>query len=228
MESINFLLIFILLFLLMVLILRIINKSNNNTLLYVNNIDKFINKKLSKFINHHEGFKPYNENAYQAAKKFNSEAQKGIPVTTARIKKTVDSLPYHKESSFDCASCASPENSLENMIKNLDNLEEKCRYFEGKRDEYDEQEKIRTDKTMKEQIELEDAKIDELKEIVNYYRRKYNEKIHISSKCRTNKIDTLENTAKQLYNIENKNLLKNNDPNIEVNLTDFIKKQNIT
>ena len=66
--------------------------------------------------------------------------------------------------------------------------------------------KKRNDKLIKEQIELEDKKIDELKEIVNYYRRKYNEKLHISSQCRNNKIKTLEKTAEQLYNIENKEL----------------------
>ena len=49
MESINYLLILILFILLIVLVLRFINRSNNNSLLYVNNIDRFINKKLSKF-----------------------------------------------------------------------------------------------------------------------------------------------------------------------------------
>ena len=44
MESINYLLILILFILLIVLVLRFINRSNNNSLLYVNNIDRFINK----------------------------------------------------------------------------------------------------------------------------------------------------------------------------------------
>jgi len=96
--------------------------------------------------------------------------------------------------------------SLDNMFTNLTNLEEKCSEYEIKQQETDDREKQRHEEFIQEQLDIENVKINELTEIVNFYRKKYQEKMSVNSKCRANKLSGLDAATKNLNNLNKDDL----------------------
>ena len=63
-------------------------------------------------------------------------------------------------------------------------MEEKCRDYETKeRDKIDKERQYLKEK-YREQLEIENDKIEQLKDLVNYYRKRYYKKLNINNECR--------------------------------------------
>ena len=195
------------------------NRGNNS----INFIDNLINKNIAKCLKLREPF--YNYSGHQKATENNlRKATKNSKITTTTTKKP--SKDYGSITKEDpCEYCNNNDNdeSLNRMIKNLDNLEDKCKEYEDRHDIWDNEQKEKHEKVLKEQIELEDKKINELKEIVNFYRRKYNEKLHITTRCRQNTVEELKTTVDKVVKLDGETI-KKHDKQIDINLSEFIKK----
>lgn len=87
---------------------------------------------------------------------------------------------------------------IDKMINTLEEVENVCRRFEQKVNERDEEtaEKIRNN--MREQLEKEDEKIQELEELVNVFRQQYLMKESINYRCTQEKMEQIDDTVKNL------------------------------
>jgi len=224
MELINILLIILLGVVSTILIINIINRYNRNRgYNSINFIDNMINKNIAKCLKLREPFYNYSKDQKNAENNLR-KATKNSKITTTTTKNP--SKDYGSITKEDpCKYCNNTNNdeSLNNMIKNLDNLEDKCKEYEDRHDTWDKEQKEKHEKVIKEQIELEDKKINELKEIVNFYRRKYNEKLHINTQCRQSTVEELKKTVDEVVKLDGETI-KKQDKQIDINLSEFIKK----
>lgn len=223
MENLNLLLLFILFLLLFILLIKLFTKSKMNNINTLNNnisnqIDSLFKlKQKEKFEDYDSGYGNANKQLQEAAK----NAKKKVPPPPSL------SLP---SSSVDCSECAKKcknnngdDDVLNTMMDNLVTLETKCHEYEEKQHAYDKTEKENHEEIVREQIKIENEKIGELKEIVNYYRKKYNEKLNINSQCRKQKQDIMEQNIEEASNIDPE-LLKKQERKIDINLSELLKK----
>lgn len=225
MELVNLVLMILLGTLSSVTAVKIINRLNNDNFFKTKNtsdayyINNLINNNIKKCLKLRESFQNNPANAMK------EQIENSKPSTTASSKPKGNPYGSITQDSDPCKRCSCDNSeSLNNLIENLDNLELKCREYETKQETWDNDQKEKHEKIVKNQIELENKKINELKQIVNYYRRKYNEKLHINTKCRETKINVMNQAAESLSEI-NPDLIQQQDKKIDINISS-LKKNN--
>lgn len=115
----------------------------------------------------------------------------------------------------------SSESTLDEMFTNLESLETKCSIYEDKQKEKDEENKEEHKKMIQEILDIENSKINELTEIVNFYRQKYFEKMNTKNQCRQQTNTMLEQNIDTVY--QNKNMFKVQDnKQIDIDLSSQI------
>lgn len=93
--------------------------------------------------------------------------------------------------------------SLDDMFKNLKTLEQKCKDYEDSQEKNDLDDKRKHEELIQEQLDIENVKINELTQIVNFYRKKYTEKKSVTGQCRKQKFGELEKTMKDVVELSN-------------------------
>jgi len=93
--------------------------------------------------------------------------------------------------------------SLDDMFKNLKSLEKKCADYEVSQKKNDMEDKREHEELIQEQLDIENVKINELTQIVNFYRKKYTEKKSVTGQCRNQKFGELEKTMKDVVELSN-------------------------
>jgi len=93
--------------------------------------------------------------------------------------------------------------SLDVMFENLKSLEKKCKDYEESQDKNDMDDKRKHEELIQEQLDIENVKINELTQIVNFYRKKYTEKKSVTGQCRKQKFGELEKTMKDVVDLSN-------------------------
>ena len=201
-SSLNLILLFILCIISVTFIVTILkqNYKHNN-----NNINQGIENSINRIIGMKEGFQTQNDNKY--INNNNKTGQNASAAIDAGIASTTTAAPQeetHIESLTD--NDTNEPASLDDMFTNLTSLEEKCSEYEIKQQDNDDREKKRHEEFIQEQLDIENVKINELTEIVNFYRKKYHEKMSVNSKCRKNKFNILENTMDGLKKVKEDDL----------------------
>ena len=105
---------------------------------------------------------------------------------------------------------------IDKMVNTLDKVEEVCRRFEQKINDRDEEtaEKIRNN--MKEQLDKEDEKIQELEELVNVFRQQYLMKESINYRYTKEKMDQLDDTVQNVS--DNREKYQDHSKQINMNI----------
>lgn len=139
----------------------------------------------------------------------------GIAEKAAKEKKEQEKLEKEKDGDEDPESDDSDEDvelgglstgsSLDEMFENLKTLEKKCKDYEESQDKNDMDEKRKHEELIQEQLDIENVKINELTQIVNFYRKKYTEKKSVTGQCRKQKFGELEKTMKDVVELSNQN-----------------------
>jgi cell division protein FtsL len=93
--------------------------------------------------------------------------------------------------------------SLDDMFTNLKTLEKKCKDYEDSQEKNDLDDKRKHEELIQEQLDIENVKINELTQIVNFYRKKYTEKKSVTGQCRKQKFGELEKTMKDVVELSN-------------------------
>ena len=194
-SNLNLILLFILSVLSITFITRLLKKnySQNN-----NNLNHGIENSIDRLLGIKEGFQTtqtatgydYSSNNLDTeatAEKAIGEGLKENPTSPPTIVDSLDDNDDENDSS-----------TLDTMFKGLHNLEQKCIEYEKSQQENDDNEKKRNEEHIQEQLDIENVKINELTEIVNFYRKKYHEKMSVNSQCRKNKFDSLENSMSKM------------------------------
>lgn len=201
-SSLNLILLFVLCILSVTFIVTILKKNYNHN---NNNINQGIENSINRIIGMKEGFQNKNGNNYIAAnEQIGQNVDAKIKAEQALATTTSPQEPTHIESLHD--NDTNETASLDDMFTNLTSLEEKCTEYETKQRDNDDREKKRHEEFIQEQLDIENVKINELTEIVNFYRKKYHEKMSVNSQCRGNKFNVLENTIKDLNNVKDDDL----------------------
>jgi len=200
-SNLNLILLFILSVLSITFITRLLKKnySQNN-----NNLNHGIENSIDRLLGIKEGFQTtqtatgtdYSSNNLDTEATAENAIGEGLKKKPTSPPTIVDSLDDNDDDENDSST-------LDTMFKSLHNLEQKCIEYEKNQQTVDDAEKIRNENSIQEQLDIENVKINELTEIVNFYRKKYHEKMSVNSQCRQNKFDSLENTMS--------NLVKTND-----------------
>ena len=115
----------------------------------------------------------------------------------------------------------SSESTLDELFTNLESLETKCSMYEENQKTKDEENKEKHKKMIQEILDIENSKINELTEIVNFYRQKYFEKMNTKNQCRQQTNTMLEQNIDTVY--KNKNMFKVQDnKRIDIDLSSQI------
>ena len=197
-SNLNLILLFILSVLSITFITRLLKKNysqNNNNLNHgiENSIDRLLGIKEEFQTTQTATGNEYNSNNLDTeatAEKAIGEGLKNKPTSSPHV----DSLDDDDNNEND----EKDTSTLDTMFEGLQNLEQKCIKYEQSQQENDDNEKKRNEESIQEQLDIENVKINELTEIVNFYRKKYHEKMSVNSQCRQNKFDSLEKTMSKL------------------------------
>lgn len=200
-NKVNVILIFILCVLSVTLIVTLLRKRHNQS---NNNIDKGIDNSISRLIGLKEKFQTQSGSQYNSRNKdTEDEAEEQIDNALGKIPSTTTQTTQHIESlSIGDENENNTAQSLDDMFDNLKNLEDKCTRYEDRQRETDDIEKMRHEERVQEQLDIENVKINELTEIVNFYRKKYQEKMSVNSQCRENKFNILETNIDKLNKLQ--------------------------
>jgi hypothetical protein len=116
---------------------------------------------------------------------------------------------------------------LLDMFKSLDDIENKCQTIDEQERIREEKEQMRiNDNTFKE-LEEQDKKISELKDIIKYLTIEKKRRDKINSKCRSNTQIKLNENYNYLNKLNRDGLLKDNSVNLDLNISDSLKKLNL-
>tara|TARA_B110001450_G_scaffold254741_2_gene280729 strand:+ start:1415 stop:2128 length:714 start_codon:yes stop_codon:yes gene_type:complete len=194
-NNVNVILIFILCVLSITLIVTLLRKRHTQS---NNNIDNGIDNSINRLIGIKEKFQTESGSQYTKQNKNTEDS------TEEQISSALQQKPSTTTQHIDSLNIDDDENenntaqSLDKMFENLKNLEDKCNSYEEGQRETDDKEKQRHEESVQEQLDIENVKINELTEIVNFYRKKYQEKMTVNSQCRENKFNTLETNINKL------------------------------
>jgi hypothetical protein len=201
-SSLNLILLFILCIISVTFIVTILKQNYNHN---NNNINQGIENSINRIIGMKEGFQTQNDNKYNNNNnKTGQNASAAIDNGLELITTMSPQEETHIESLTD--NDTNEPASLDDMFTNLTSLEEKCSEYEIKQQDNDDREKKRHEEFIQEQLDIENVKINELTEIVNFYRKKYHEKMSVNSECRKNKFNILENTMDGLNKVKEDDL----------------------
>ena len=193
-NNVNVILIFILCVLSITLIVTLLRKRHTQS---NNNIDNGIDNSISRLIGIKEKFQTLNGSNHNNRNKNTEDSTEELIIQGLQHKPSTTTQHIESLSTGDGDENNTAQ-SLDQMFDNLKNLEEKCNKYEEGQRETDDIEKQRHEEFVQEQLNIENVKINELTEIVNFYRKKYQEKMSVNSQCRENKFNTLETNIDKL------------------------------
>jgi hypothetical protein len=98
---------------------------------------------------------------------------------------------------------------ITDMIDQLKDLEGVCKTFETQRSAEQEDERIRLETLHRQQLDVETEKIEQLKDIVKYYKEEYDKKLTINNTCRQQQKKNLNGDINYIQ--ENVDQLKRNE-----------------
>lgn len=141
-------------------------------------------------------------------------------ITTQTAKKSVD-VGFEDTHSF--VEYSRNSDKLADMFKALDDIENKCQEIESKaRHRQDMDEMILNDRVYNE-LEQQDKKINELKEIIKHLTIEKKRREKINSKCRNNTQNKLNKNYDYLKRLNKVGLTKDNNLNVDLNISDSLK-----
>ena len=109
------------------------------------------------------------------------------------------------------------------MFESLEMAEQRCRDIDEKQRLDEEKEELRVNEKAYNELEELDKKIDELTTIVKSLSIEKKQKNLIHNKCRSNKQLKLNENYKLLEKLNKEGLVKNNDINLDLNISDKLK-----
>ena len=113
---------------------------------------------------------------------------------------------------------------LLDMFKSLDDIENKCQIMEEQERIREEKQQMRiNDNTFKE-LEEQDKKIDELKEIIKYLNIEQKRKDKVNEKCKKETQIKLNKEYDIVKDLSENNLVQDTSLNIDLNVSDSLKK----
>ena len=118
-----------------------------------------------------------------------------------------------------------PEN-LVNMFNSLEVAEQRCSEIEERTKLKEEKEKIEYNESTFHELEELDKKIIELKNIIKLLNSKQSNQSVKNNKCRKEKTKHLDKNYKFIEDLNKDGLLKTNDINFELNVSDSLKNFN--
>lgn len=139
------------------------------------------------------------QNSIDSAKQ--NELEEPDPITTT-------STPVSLEEEIE-----DNEQGLTNLMKHLDTMEAKCTVYEANERDKIQKETDYLKEKYKDQLNIENEKIEQLKDLVNYYRKRYYKKLNINNQCRVkiqSKLDDDTDFIKDLGETAQDNQLKLN------------------
>jgi len=105
--------------------------------------------------------------------------------------------------------------NISEIINNLDTLEDKCEIFEERQTKKFKDEQQQLNEEYRTQLDLETEKINQLKDIVSYYKKQYDTKLNLNTQCRKETGIKLEEDLKTVK--ENTDTLKSRKVVLELN-----------
>lgn len=199
-SNLNLILLFILSVLSITFIIRLLKKNYNQN---NNNLNRGIENSIDRLLGIKEGFQTtqrgyeYNSNNQKTEETAQQEIEKELETSTSSPPDDDDDGVGDSIDSLD-ENDGKDTSTLDTMFEGLQNLEQKCIKYEKSQQENDDNEKKRNEEYIQEQLDIENVKINELTEIVNFYRKKYHEKMSVNSQCRKNKFDSLEKSMSKM------------------------------
>ena len=128
------------------------------------------------------------------------------PAPTTSIPTTTSIESYEPEE---------PSSDIHEIISKLDNLEERCNNFEERQTTKFKDEQQQLQEEYRIQLDLETEKINQLKDIVSYYKRQYDTKLKLNTQCRKETGLQLDEDIKTVQN--DKKSLKSKKVVLELN-----------
>jgi hypothetical protein len=111
---------------------------------------------------------------------------------------------------------------IEDLLDQLDTMEEKCRVYETNEREKLDKEHAYLKQKYREQLEIENDKIEQLKDLVNYYRKRYYKKLKINNDCRKKIQGRLDEDTDFIKDIGG--LAEDHQPKFNINKKELIDK----
>jgi hypothetical protein len=171
------------------------NNLNNNNLNSRSNLQKLIDQANHIFIV---------ENFQSSPNEAVSNLANGIGKSNTQTTTTVMPNPPSPTDSCDSSN-------IETVLTDLDTLEKRCQTYEQNQSNKFDTERKRLDDIHRGQLDIEKDKINQLQEIVKYYKKEYDTKLTINTKCRHEKQLKLDNDIKHINkpndNLKNKEII---------------------
>jgi len=114
------------------------------------------------------------------------------------------------------------DENLTELMDHLDHMEKKCTEYENREKEKINQETEDLQTKYKAQLEIENDKIEQLKDLVNYYRKRYYKKLKINNKCRSEMQSKLDNDTEFIKDLKDK--AQDNQIKLNVNAKELLEK----
>lgn len=112
--------------------------------------------------------------------------------------------------------------NIDDLLEQLDTMEEKCRVYETNEREKLDKERQYLKEKYREQLEIENDKIEQLKDLVNYYRKRYYKKLKINNDCRKKIQGRLDEDTDFIKDIGE--LAEDHQPKLNVNRQNLINE----
>ena len=114
-------------------------------------------------------------------------------------------------------------NSLFNMFASLEEIEKKCEQIEENDDLYNDKQIMKNNDELFKQLEEQDVKINELKDIVKYLSVEKKRKDKVNNKCRENNQNKLNENYSLLKKLNDDGLARDNQIQLDLNVSDTLK-----
>ena len=110
------------------------------------------------------------------------------------------------------------DDSVENMINKLQDMEKVCETIDKEQKIKDDLEQISINKSALQELENQEQRIEELAQIVKHMRSEKEKRDLISRKCRVNKQENLDNNYQKVKALSDAGFLKDESQTLNVNL----------
>tara|TARA_B100000787_G_C16195827_1_gene300751 strand:- start:1900 stop:2604 length:705 start_codon:yes stop_codon:yes gene_type:complete len=210
-SNLNLLLLVLLVCICVLALSTILTKKYNNY-----KVKSSVEKTINRINGIREGFADSQNEFGETNESSEVQAQKAI-IQAEEYKKEQEALQAKKEDEEKAKAKEDAETesieglgadqdgvTLDTMFTNLNDLEKKCKSYEDRQRASDKEEKHRHEELIQEQLDIENVKINELTQIVNFYRKKYNEKKAVTGQCRKQKFGALEKTLSNVDSLHTK------------------------
>jgi hypothetical protein len=161
-----------------------------------------------------------------SSKKKTENFENSATTNVANVKKNMNNLDL--SNTYDFVEYSRNSEKLLDMFKSLEEAEQKCSDLEDF--QYQKEERINmreNDRTFKE-LQEQDKKINELKEIVKYLTIENKRRNKVNSRCRNNNQRKLNKQYDIVRKLNSEGLVKDNSINLDLNLSESGLLQNLT